>query len=58
MVLEVSKGSKQQTAVWKGIDLTKDVVKIFGISFSYNKAIQNELNIRTTISKLPAVSKL
>ena len=30
-------------AVWgmKNIDLTKDAVTIIGISFSYNKAIQN-----------------
>ena len=42
----------------KNIDLTKDAVKIIGISFSYNKAIQNELNSRTTISKIQAVLKL
>ena len=42
----------------ENIDLTKDAVKIIGISFSYNKAIQNELNFRTTISKIRAVLKL
>ena len=29
-----------------------------GISFSYNKAIQNKLNFRKTISKIQAVLKL
>ena len=49
-----------ETAVcsMKNIDLTKDAVKIIRISFSYNKAIQNELNFRTTISKIQAVLKL
>ena len=42
----------------KNIDLTKDAVKIIGISFSYNKDIQNELNFRSTISKIQAVLKL
>ena len=42
----------------KNIDLTKDTVKIIGISFSYNEAIQNELNFRMTISKIQAVLKL
>ena len=42
----------------KNIDLTKDAVKIIGISFSYNKVIQNELNFRSTISKIQAVLKL
>ena len=42
----------------ENIDLTKDAVKIIGISLSYNKAIQNELNFRTTISKIRAVLKL
>ena len=42
----------------KNIDLTIDAVKIIGISFSYNKAIQNELNFRSTISKIQAVLKL
>ena len=43
-----------ETAVcgMENIDLTKDTVKIIGISFSYNKAIQNELKFRTTISKI------
>ena len=36
----------------------KEAVKIIEISFSYNKAIQNELNFRTTISKIQAVLKL
>ena len=42
----------------KNIDLTKDVVKIIGIIFSYNEAIQNKLNFRATISKIQAVLKL
>ena len=48
-----------ETAVcsMKNIDLTKDAAKIIGISFSYNKAIQNELNFRTIISKIQAVLK-
>ena len=40
------------------VDLTKVAVKIIGISFSYNKTIRNELNFRTTISKIQAVLKL
>ena len=40
------------------VGLTKVAVKIIGISFSYNKAIRNELNCRTTISKIQAVLKL
>ena len=49
-----------QTAVcgMRNIDLTKDAVKIIGVSFSYNKAIQNELNFRTTVSKIQVVLKL
>ena len=41
-----------ETAVcgMKNIDLTKSNVKKVGISFSYNKAIQNDLNFRTSIS--------
>ena len=41
----------------KNIDLTKDAVKIIGVSLSYDKAIQKELNFRTTISKIQAVLK-
>ena len=40
----------------KNIDLAKDVVKTIG--FSYNRAIQNKLNFRTTISKTQEVLKL
>ena len=49
-----------ETAVcgMKNINLAKDAVKIIGISVSYNKAIQNELNFRTTISKIELVLKL
>ena len=49
-----------ETAVcrMKNIDLTKESNKIIGISFSYNKAIQNELNFRTTISTIQTVLKL
>ena len=35
-----------------------NAVKIIGISFSYNKAIQNELKVRTTISKIQTVLRL
>ena len=42
----------------KNIHLTKDAVKIIRISFSYNKAIQNELNFRMIISKIQTVLKL
>ena len=52
------KGVETAVCSMKNIDLTKDAVKIIGISFSYNKAIQNELNFRTTISKIQAVLKL
>ena len=52
------KGVEIAVCGMKNIDLTKDAVKIIGISFSYNKAIQNELNFRTTISKIQPVLKL
>ena len=52
------KGVKIAVCGMKNIDLTKDAVKIIGISFSYNKAIQNKLNFKTTISKIQAVLKL
>ena len=42
----------------KNIDLIKDAVKIIRVTFSYNKAIQNDLNFRTTISKIQPVLKL
>ena len=45
------KGVETAVCGMKNIDLTRDAVKIIRISFSYNKAIQNELNFRTTISK-------
>ena len=43
---------------YENIDLTKDVVKIIRIGFSYNKAIQNESNFKTTISKIQGVLQL
>ena len=52
------KGVKTAVCGMKNIDLTKDAVKITGISLSYNKAIQNKLNFRTTIFKIQAVLKL
>ena len=52
------KGVKTAACSMKHTDWTKDAFKIIGISFSYNKAIQNELNFRTTISKIQAVLKL
>ena len=56
----VIRSLKVKTAVFgmKNIDLTKESVKIFEISFSYNKAIQNELNFRMPISEIQAVLKL
>ena len=51
-------GVEIAVCVMKNIDLTKDAVKIIGISFSYNEASQNELNFRTTISKIQSVLKL
>ena len=42
----------------KNVDLTKDSFKIAGVSFSYNKPIQNELKNRMTISQMQTVSKL
>ena len=56
--IESLKGVETVICSMKNIDLTKDAVEIIGISFSYNKAIQNELNFRTTISKIQAVLKL
>ena len=49
-----------ETAVcgMENIYLTKDAVKIDGISFSYNKAIQNELNFRTTIPTVVSISSM
>ena len=52
------KGIEIAVCGMKIINLTKDAVKIIGTSFSYNKAIQNELNFRTTISKTQTVLKL
>ena len=37
------------------INLTKDAVKITGVSFSYNKAIENELNFGSTMGEVPLV---
>ena len=42
----------------KIIDLTKDAVKLIGITFSYNKAVTNQFNFKMTISKIQAVLKL
>ena len=56
--IENLKGVEAAVCGMKNIDLTKDAVKIIGISFSYNKVIQNELDLRTTISKIQAVLKL
>ena len=52
------KGVEKAVCGMENINLTKDAVKIIGISFSYNKAIQNELNFKTTISKIQAVLEL
>ena len=50
--IESLKGVETAVRGMKNTDLTKDAVKIIGISFSYSKAIQKELNFRTTISKI------
>ena len=50
------KGVETAVCGMKNIDLAKDVVKTIG--FSYNRAIQNKLNFRTTISKTQEVLKL
>ena len=52
------KGVETAVCGMKNTDLTKDAVKIIGISFSYDKAIQNELNFRMTNSKIKTVLKL
>ena len=52
------KGVKTAACSMKHTDWTKDAFKIIGISFSYNKAIQNELKFTTTTSKIQAVLKL
>ena len=51
-------GVEKAICSMKNIELTKDAVKIMGISFSYNRAVQNELNFRATIFKTQAVLKL
>ena len=50
------KGVETAVCGMKNIDLAKDVVKTIG--FSYNRAIQNKLNFRATISKTQEVLKL
>ena len=52
------KGVETAVCRLKNIDITKDAVKIIGINFLYNKAIQNDLNFIATISKIQAVLKL
>ena len=49
------KGVETAVCVMKNIDLTKASVKIIKITFSYNRAIQNQLNFRMTISKIQGV---
>ena len=51
-------GVEKAICSMKNIELTKDTVKIMGISFSYNRAVQSELNFRATIFKIQAVLKL
>ena len=52
------KGIETAVCSLTNIDLTKDAVKIIGINFSHNKSFQNELNFRTTVSKIQPVLKL
>ena len=49
----IMKGLQTAVCGMKNIDLTKDTVKVIGIS----KDIQSELNLRTTISKIQPVLK-
>ena len=53
----IMKGLQTAVCGMKNIDLTKDTVKVIGISLSNNKDIQSELNLRTTISKIQPVLK-
>ena len=52
------KGVKIAVCGTKNIDLTKDLAKRSRISFSYNVAIQNELNFRTKILKIQTILEL
>ena len=56
--LLVLEGVETAVCGMESIYLTKDAVNIEGISFSHNKAIQNELNFRTTIPKLVSISSM
>ena len=56
--IECLKGVETTVCGIQNIDLNKDAIKIIRINFSYNKAIQNELSFRTTISYIQAVLKL
>ena len=56
--LLVLKGVETAVCGMESIYLTKDAVKIDGISFSHNKAIQNELDCRTTIPKVVSISSM
>ena len=48
--IECLKGVETAVCGIQNIDLNKDAIKIIRINFSYNKAIQNELSFKTTIS--------
>ena len=52
------KGVETAACGIKNIHLNKDAAKIIRIIFSHDKAFQNELNFRTTISKIQAALKL
>ena len=41
-----------------GFDLTKETVKILGVSFSYNKKLENEMNFQSHIVKIESVLRL
>ena len=52
------KGVETAACGMKNIHLTKDAAKIIRIILSHDKAFENELNFRTTISKIQAALKL
>ena len=57
-VIRILKRVKTAVYSMTNIDPRKTSVKTTKISFSYNVAIQNELNFRTTISKIQTVLEL
>ena len=54
----VKKGVKMALCGMDCIDLTKDIVKILGIYFSYNKKLEQEKNFLNHIVKIQNILKL